>query len=368
MVSMELTPAMNAMLESIELHRYRGFESYRLADLACGNLVVGKNNCGKTSILEAVELLVSGGRVSALRESAMRRGRLDENMSYRLDVSPVFYGHRCTPGASFQLSSRGSRQRLDGKILPLEDIGDIVDRWSVMAERRGWLDSDEEPPIAFGLSLVPDGQQPIVLPITAHGSLIHRFRAHSPNTGYRGKVAHFLNFEPSSMRSAWDDVLAEGREVEIVEAMCILMPEIDSIHFLAGSRHPGILVGKRGVKPRQPVGSYGDGMRRLLAVSLALSSAKNGCLLVDEIDTGLHWTVMEDMWRLVVETAQRSNVQVFATTHSSDCITGLGALIRSRPDLAKLVTVQRIHQSLGQAVCVAGEDIAIAMEQDIEVR
>ena len=368
MMDAESIPAMNTMLESIELHSYRGFESYRLADLACVNLVVGKNNCGKTSILEAVELLVSGGRVSALRESAVRRGEFDENVSYGVDVSHVFYGHRCTPGASFQLSSRGSQQRLDGTILPLEDIEDTVDQWSVMAKRRGRLDSDEEPPIAFGLSLVPDGQQPIVLPMTENGSLLDRFRAHSPDNGYSGRLARFLNFQPSSMRSAWNDVLAEGREAEIVEAMRILMPEIDSIHFLAGSRRPSILVGQRNIKPRQPVGSYGDGMRRLLAVSLALSSTKNGCLLVDEIDTGLHWTVMEDMWRLVVETAARSNVQVFATTHSSDCIKGLGALIRSRPDLAKLVAVQRVHQSLGQAVCVPGEDISIAVEQDIEVR
>ncbi len=364
----ESIPAMNAMLESLELHRYRGFESYRLADLACVNLMVGKNNCGKTSILEAVEVLLSGGRVSALRESAVRRGEFDENVSNGVDVSHVFYGHRCTPGASFELSSRGSQQRLDGKVLPLDEIGDTADRWSVMAKRRARLDPEEEPLIAFGLSLVADGQEPIVLPITESGSLLDRFTAHSRDNGYSGRVARFLNFQPSSMRIAWNHVLAEGRETEVVEAMRILMPEIDSIHFLAGSRRPGILVGQRNVKQRQPVGSYGDGMRRLLAVSLALSSTKNGCLLIDEIDTGLHWTVMEDMWRLVVETAERSNVQVFATTHSSDCIKGLGALIRSRPDLAKRVVVQRVHQSLAQAVCVPGEDISIAVEQDIEVR
>jgi len=147
-----------------------------------------------------------------------------------------------------------------------------------------------------------------------------------------------------------------------------LMPELDSIHFLTGGRRNGILVGHRNVKTRFPVGSYGDGMRRLLAISLALVSTKDGCLLIDEIDTGLHWTVMEDMWRLVVEAAQHSNVQVFATTHSLDCVRGLGTLTRSRPDLAKLVAIQKVHQSLKQAVCVPGEEIPIAMEQDIEVR
>ena len=91
-------------------------------------------------------------------------------------------------------------------------------------------------------------------------------------------------------------------------------------------------------------------------------------LLIDEIDTGFHWTVMEDMWRLVVEGAGRSNVQVFATTHSYDCIKGLGELVRSRPDLAASVTVHKVHRKLEQAVPIPGVEIPIAVEQDIEVR
>ena len=175
------------------------------------------------------------------------------------------------------------------------------------------------------------------------------------------------------MVDAWNDVLTEGREADVVDAMRILMPEIDSIHFLVG-RQGGlgglskILVGHQDAQQRLPIGSFGDGMRRLLAIGLALASTNDRCLLIDEIDSGLHWTVMEDMWRLVVGAAQRSNVQVFATTHSFDCVKGLGTLMRSRPDLAKQVAVQKVHRSLNQAVCVPGEDIAIAVEDDIEVR
>ncbi|MCY4075813.1 MAG: AAA family ATPase, partial [Acidobacteria bacterium] len=178
----------------------------------------------------------------------------------------------------------------------------------------------------------------------------------------------FLSFDPASMRTAWNAVVTDRREPEVVEALRILMPEIDSVQFLAGRRRHNVLVGQRDVRPRLPIGSYGDGMRRLLAVSLALVATRNGCLLIDEIDTGLHWTVMEDMWRLVVEGAQRSNVQVFATTHSYDCIKGLGQLVRSRPDLADSVAVQKVHRKLAQAVRIAGDEIPIAVEQDIEVR
>ena len=48
---------------------------------------------------------------------------------------------------------------------------------------------------------------------------------------------------------------------------------------------------------RIPIGSMGDGMWRMLGLALALANAKGGVLLVDEIDTGLHYSVMADMWR-----------------------------------------------------------------------
>ncbi len=358
---------MNEMLKVLNLRRYRGFESYRLTDLARVNLVVGENNSGKTSILEAVELLLSGGSVSAMQESARRRGELREDMRFNIDVSHVFHGHQCEPGASFELSSSRNHQRLIGKILPFEEVAEEVERQAQGVQR--WMRYlGEEHAAVFGLRLVLDKQPPIVLPITGNGLLIDGPWSHARGNGHPHRVVGFLDFKLSSMQSAWNAVLEKKREEEIVRAMRILMPTIDSIYFRAGDHREGILIGREDVELRLPIGTYGDGMQRLLAISLALVSTENGCLLIDEIDTGLHWTVMEDMWRLVVEAARRYDVQVFATTHSYDCIRGLGALIKSQPDLSESVAIQKVHRSLEQAVCIPGEDIPTVVEQDIEVR
>ena len=101
---------------------------------------------------------------------------------------------------------------------------------------------------------------------------------------------------------------------------------------------------------------------------LAVVGANHGFLLIDEIDAGLHWTVMEDVWRLLVEVAKKSDVQIFATTHSYDCIRGLGSSVRSRPELGGEISMQKVHPSPKQAVSFAGEQIAIAVEQQIELR
>lgn len=172
----------------------------------------------------------------------------------------------------------------------------------------------------------------------------------------------------------WDTVITEGVEDEAVRAMQILEPELEGIYFLTSkvayrSAGPaGILVATKGSRRRNPLGSYGDGMRRLLALSISLIRAKGGYLLVDEIDTGLHYSVMADMWRLVAEAARQFGVQVFATTHSFDCVRGLAWLCERYPDMRSEVSLQKIDPRLGDSVALDAHRVSIAVEQGLEVR
>ena len=217
------------------------------------------------------------------------------------------------------------------------------------------------------------------IPVTETGSLLNsrrlRFLSHR-SEGASTPPVQFVtpdSLNPIPMRAIWDTVLTEGRESEVINAMKIMESDLDSIHFLTSdvSRRQygrsGVLLGFGGDGRRVPLGSYGDGMRRLLALSLSLIRTANGFLLVDQIDRGLHWTVMEDMWRLVVATARESSVQVFATTHSYDCVRGLASLVNSRPEFAPDVSIHKIG-SLDRAVSLDADQIRVAVDQDIEVR
>lgn len=91
-------------------------------------------------------------------------------------------------------------------------------------------------------------------------------------------------------------------------------------------------------------------------------------MLVDEIDTGLHYSVMSEMWELVVKTAIKSNIQIFATTHSLDCIRGLATLCESHPEFASEIRLHKIEPQLEESVGLSADQILIAEELDIEVR
>ena len=368
------------MLQTLAMRGYRGFESYRLTNLARVNLVVGRNNCGKTSVLEAIELLVSGGHPAVFSRSLQRRGEIDARYAPRprdwpADVSHVFSGHACAPGANFDLSSDDGKRKLKVEILSLDEIGEETDDWEPSLKRRlerSLFDPDEDGAPMFGMRIdrgTPERR--IVLPVMEDGTALFERPFRWMRNGPPATPVRFLaleSFDPASLGGMWDTVLTEGREKDVVDDMRLLEPDLDSIHFLTARLGTGILLGFRSGGRRLPIGTYGDGMRRLLALRLSLVGTANGVLLIDEIDTGLHWTIMEEMWQFVVKVAQRSNVQIFATTHSYDCIRGLGSLIQSRPDLTDQVCIQKVDTSLKQAVCLRGDQIKVAVEQDIEVR
>ena len=64
----------------------------------------------------------------------------------------------------------------------------------------------------------------------------------------------------------------------------------------------------------------GDGMTHILNMIIALLGCENGILLLDEAESGLHYTTQNKLWKLIFELSEKYHVQVFATTHSNDCI------------------------------------------------
>ena len=358
------------VLKSLKMTGFRAFESYTLDSLSRVNLVVGRNNSGKTSVLEAVDLLVSGGSPASISESARRRDEV-RPVEWRAalrrvpSIAHLFYGHACEPGANLEL--RGSRNagRVAVELRSLDELDEEI--LADMFNER--LPPEAAPAMGLAVTLNARKTPEFVFPVTEEGLLLHDPRRRWM-TRTSARFLSLTSMDPPFLSESWNALVSDGREREVVEDMKLLMPDIDSIHFLTSGRTPngGFVVGLRGGGTRYPLGTFGDGMRRLLLLRLALANNVDSCVLVDEVDTGLHWTVMAGMWRLVVEVAHRSRLQLFATTHSHDCILGLASMIKSYPALAGEVSIQKIDTSLPRAVSVQGTDIPAALESGVDFR
>ena len=108
-------------------------------------------------------------------------------------------------------------------------------------------------------------------------------------------------------------------------------------------------------------------MSRLLGLSLALVQSQNGILLIDEIESELHYSVLPDIWKLIFHTAKELNVQVFATTHSKDCLEAFAAASHEYKGEGMFIRLQRQGETI-VAKSIEEERLALAVDYDVEVR
>lgn len=340
------------MITSLEITGFRSFKKLKVDRLARVNLFVGRNSAGKTSILEAVELLATGS-VAGLLPSIKRRFERKED-SEDWDPAHLFHGRELRPESSFSIAGKGDSERWFRCIAM--DPSDMA---------------ESDAPTSEGV--------PLALYVEGDASpRLHRLSL-SGNLGWKGLVVslakkgerppvNFLGTETvdgPQLQRFWDSVVLTPEEEGVIDSLKVVEPRLQRIAFLSEGR---VFVKLEGIEERLPLGTAGDGLKRLLNLSLQLFSAKGGFLLVDEIDTGLHYTVMTDMWRLVIETARRLDVQVFATTHSQDCVHALAWIREAHPDLAADVMLHRVEKDQPETVAYSADELATAARHHVEVR
>ena len=117
-----------------------------------------------------------------------------------------------------------------------------------------------------------------------------------------------------------------------------------------------------------PLKSLGDGAIRLFGIALALANSQDGFLLIDEAENGIHHSVQTDFWKMIMQTARENNVQVLATTHSWDCVTGFARAAKEVKEVDGLLV--RLEKDNGgtRTVEYSEEDLRVGPEQGIEVR
>ena len=117
-----------------------------------------------------------------------------------------------------------------------------------------------------------------------------------------------------------------------------------------------------------PLKSLGDGATRFFGIALALANSRNGFLVIDEVENGVHHSKQLELWKMVLQTAYINNTQVFAATHSWDCMRGFAQAATELEDVdGVLVRIER-HGNKTRAIEYSEEELRVAAEQGIEVR
>jgi hypothetical protein len=310
------------MIHSLHIKNYRGFKDFIITPFGRVNLITGSNNVGKTSLLEAIYLNLTPGsafstNVDSDKEESSTRHNLFrgfKDLRYNLDnVSKwgwLFYGKDISKDSEIVSSFEGGgTQKL----------------------KMYWLISDKDGGIPIP-DEIPLDDIPLHLSIYIKNVANEDFSFKIYRNGNEGIPSSYvldsiplrLLFNVSS-RSQQEDTKwfskldDEGRQDEIIGILQLIEPRLRSL-AVSTSDGPPMINCDIGIRRRVPMSQMGEGMVRLLSLVLEITNASGGAVLIDEIENGLHHSVLTKVWRAVGEAARRSDTQIFATTHSWECI------------------------------------------------
>lgn len=381
------------MIRSVTIKGYRGLEHLEMNNLGRINLLVGKNNSGKSSVLEALYLLASGGDPSALLRVLIGRGELNEaegisseRRDQEFDISHLFFGHEIIIDhpITVQVKNDLSLRSLELKVK--EESQEERDQIRMLIDDNDKTLSTKRVGLAIRETLGKNKHKiKGFFRLSSQGGIGFRdldvYRRISRDSSDDTRVVQYVATDSASPRELlglWDRILLTPLENRVLEGLKYVDKTIERIGAYAGSypaalrfvqaNRGGFKIKLKDQEKPVPIGILGDGVWRMLAIAISLVRSQNGVLLIDEIDTGLHYSVMEDLWRMIAETARQLDVQVFATTHSYDCITSLASICRADAGNENEVTIQRIEVGKTHAIPYDEGDIVTAAEHHTEMR
>ncbi|WP_413172344.1 AAA family ATPase [Anabaena azotica] len=374
------------MLKSVKIENFRGFKSFELQQLGRINLLVGENNSGKTSILEAIQLLCSRTNLEPLGEIMINRGEYfwsdDSKGEMQLDISHLFHDHKFDIDSKFSISgiNNNIHEILDmSVVVPLSQNGN--NSLSPFFEIK--VDPSDESfkelnKLHFSVKWkIGKTTSVIVRKILPDNSIKIddlKFLSHQESGIPKQQFVKSSSLKTEKMIELFDNLVLTPEEKVVEEALNQIDSKIQRIAPISSQKlkyssdsRGGFLVLLSDGK-RVPIGSMGDGIWRILGLALALVSAKDGYLFVDEIDTGLHFTTMSGMWKMIWDTAKRLNVQVFATTHNSDCWKSLADIAEQENITDDGIRIHRIEKGKEKSIVFNESQMVIAAERELEVR
>lgn len=388
------------MLDSLMIKNFRLLADFEVAKLGRVNLIVGKNNSGKSTVLEALRIFAGNGqRVMLNAISAEHDERYFSSETDRTEPeAPLpfqdFFTGRHFPVDDDTVIQIGSAQNPDD-VLRIQHVFVVEERAPVVGE----VGEVGEAIFRIRRRMVPKQQLQFETEESRQALQITKADRRYPpfflDAGYlrlRSAVMETVNAAPcgviptqfisqDELADEWDKVaLTEYAEV-VKQAMRIIAPEFENLNFVrTAESRPGVrpsfqrsaLVKLSGVPRPVPLNSLGDGMLRVLQLALKLFAAKGGFLLIDEFENGLHYSVQEKVWSLLFDMAEKLDIQVFATTHSWDCIESFSKVASAKDAAGVLFRMGRSVRTsdFGKIIATVFDEAALAAitQADAEVR
>ncbi|MEM7530979.1 MAG: AAA family ATPase [Chloroflexota bacterium] len=371
------------MLKSLEVKNFRLFQHLEVKRLARINLIVGKNNVGKSALLEALQLYITNAAPSTLLTILQDRDevwRSEAQLELRSDFG--YYVRHLFFNRQFIDTEQGDIVIGD----PDNDKRLLITTPNQCNEHHKEYDGSHS---ALGPSLMIFADKHArQISLDKHINDITNTKSFIGLSRYeRWDIVPTSNIPSSRLAAMWNLTSLMSLGDEVINTLKLIEPKISGLAFIENvsdiiapsfkgnangasdyrqiNRIP--VVKLEGIDEPLPLKHMGEGVTQLFQIVLTLVNVKDGILLIDEFENGMYWGIQPKVWAIVFDLAERLNVQVFATTHSRDCIEGFERAWRENPELGAFFRLTRKSDHV-KVTEYHLETLSNAIEMDVETR
>ena len=290
-----------SQFSSLKIKRYRGIDGLELKDLTRINLIVGLNNSGKTSLLEAIYLLSRQNDENALLDTIRWRARFEEH-----------------PENLWLVEQIPTYARIEGHFNNVSNNVTCLDIKRTTEPDEGILDHSTF--IAKLMLNSSYGDQNQHTNAVFYSNLPRRVNYSGRHWLCRSAfTSPFWINRSEALTEANKAALETGTKKRVLEFIKEhIADKIENIELV--DKFNRFIVNQSAFNPALDLSAFGDGMRRIFEVSLLFARVQGGVLLIDEFENAIHRDLLVPFTKLVQELAKYLNVQVFLTTHSKEAI------------------------------------------------
>jgi len=354
-------------LRSLQIAQFRGIQELKLEDFGRINLFVGPNNSGKTSVLDALSLFCRPLDINNWREAAWRR----EVKSARTPLTepfkwlfPQFVESNHPRPHSIWIYGQGqyAGRRVMAEYNEFKEFGQEE---MILRETRSDEDIQEKAETGLAIEVLADfaqeimghfdetnlGQHRIEFKVVDNRRNVYPTKVEEPALGLALISPHTHRTTQDTSWYFSEAIKRERNDQNLRKAFVEVMQRIDpgvlDLDLVETGQTTSTIMVKHRLTGRTPIAAFGDGLRRALLIAATIPAVPNGVLLIDELESALHVSVLESVLQVLKWAAEQYNVQVFATTHSLEAVDGV---IRAFKETPASVVGYRLERSQEQSV------------------
>jgi len=343
---------MTHQLDNLNIHAFRRLKRIELHKLGRVNLLVGLNNSGKTSVLEAIAAhcrpldplewiaIARQREVKSSREPALDAVRWLFPQHGAEPEDPYYQGQVRIEGSG-RYANLETCARYEGMIAAPGDDGSYSEYEENDEEESSESSTSTTPPPdsherGANISLsarVPVGRW-LEFAANPNGVCNEQFRlwenkryvSHAAPSDLRLPVATISPFAHRVRQlqvSKLSEATLKGQKFSVIEAVRHIDSDVEDLEILSRTGIRPTLYVRHRRTGFTPLSALGDGVRRVMAIALNLSSVQHGALLIDEVETAIHKDALTTVFQWLVGACTHLDVQLFATTHSLEAIDAL---------------------------------------------